>query len=68
MAKYKYSAKPKFNGIVKWGYTYTVWVGGGEVNSHYINEKEEAKDIARFWANKGYKDVVLERVELPFGR
>ena len=68
MAKYKYSAKPKFNGMVKWDHTYTVWVGGSEVNSNYTDDKEKAKGIARHWVDKGYKDVVLERMELPFGR
>jgi hypothetical protein len=42
---------------------YTVWVGGGEVNSHYIESKEEADSIAEEWREKGYDDVVVEEIE-----
>jgi hypothetical protein len=38
-----------------------VWVGGGEVNSHYL-EEYQAKDIAQAWIGRGYDDVVVEEV------
>lgn len=41
---------------------YTVWVGGGEVNSYYLT-KEQAESIAQDWIDKGYDDVVIEKVE-----
>lgn len=40
---------------------WTVWVGGGEVNSHYL-EEHQAKDIAQAWIDKGYDDVVVEEI------
>lgn len=40
---------------------FTVWVGGGEVNSCYVT-KEEANDIAECWRAKGYDDVQVEEV------
>jgi hypothetical protein len=40
---------------------WTVWVGGGEVNS-YLLSKDEAEDIARAWKDKGYDEVVVEEV------
>ena len=42
--------------------SWTVWVGGGEVNS-YLLTKDEAEDIARTWKDKGYDDVVVEEVK-----
>ena len=41
---------------------WTVWVGGGEVNSHYLQE-HQAKDIAQAWIDKGYDDVIVEEVK-----
>jgi len=41
--------------------SWTVWVGGGEVNS-YLLTKDEAEDIARAWKDKGYDDVLVEEV------
>ena len=41
--------------------SWTVWVGGGEVNSHYLQE-HQAKDIAQAWIDKGYDDVIIEEV------
>ena len=41
--------------------SWTVWVGGGEVNS-YLLTKDEAEDIARAWKDKGYDEVVVEEV------
>ena len=43
--------------MAKW----TVWVGGSEVNSHYLN-KGQAISIANDLFNRGYKDVVVEEV------
>ncbi len=40
---------------------WTVWVGGGEVNS-YLLTKDEAEDIAQAWKDNGYDDVVVEEV------
>ena len=42
--------------------SWTVWVGGSEVNS-YLLSKEEAEDIAQAWKDNGYDDVVMERVK-----
>jgi len=42
--------------------TYSVWVGGGEVNSHEITSKKVAEDIARCWREKGYDDVIVETI------
>jgi len=41
--------------------SWTVWVGGGEINS-YLLTKDEAEDIARAWKDKGYDEVVVEEV------
>ena len=41
---------------------WTVWVGGGEVNSHYLS-LSEAVNIARAWIDEGYSDVVVEEVK-----
>lgn len=41
--------------------SWTVWVGGGEVNS-YLLSKEQAEDIAQEWKDKGYDDVVVGQV------
>ena len=43
---------------------YSVWVGGGEVNEDYINELEEALDIACVWRLRGYEDTEVEELEL----
>lgn len=42
--------------------TYSVWVGGGEVNSHYLN-KADAERIAQAWQAMGYDDVQIEEKE-----
>ena len=41
--------------------TYTVWVGGGEVNPYYLN-KDDADRIAKAWKVMGYDDVVIEEI------
>ena len=47
----------KGNGTDNW----TVWVGGGEINSHYLS-REKANYLAGYWIGKGYDDVVVEEV------
>lgn len=41
--------------------TYTVWVGGGEINGSCLS-KEQAEELAQLWRNKGYDDVLVEAV------
>lgn len=41
--------------------TYTIWVGGSEVNAYYLT-RESAEDIAAAWKDRGYDDVVIEEV------
>jgi hypothetical protein len=40
---------------------WTVWVGGSEVNLCYLSELQ-AQNMAQAWKNKGYDEVVVERV------
>jgi hypothetical protein len=40
---------------------FTVWVGGSEMNSHYLN-KEDAERIAMAWRDFGYDDVSVDEV------
>jgi len=40
---------------------WTVWVGGSEVNDHYLTY-DKAKSIARFWKDEGYDDVKIQEV------
>lgn len=39
--------------------TFSVWVGGSEVNSHYLN-RQDAERIAEAWRAFGYDDVDIE--------
>lgn len=39
--------------------TYIVWVGGIEVNDHYLTE-EEAKNLADEYLDDDYDDVYIE--------
>lgn len=41
--------------------TFSVWVGGSEVNTHYLN-KQDAERIAQAWQASGYDDVMVEEV------
>jgi len=41
--------------------SWTVWVGGSEVNSHLLT-KGKAISLASEWFNRGYTDVVIEEV------
>jgi hypothetical protein len=47
--------------------TYTVWVGGSEVNDSYLT-KEEAENLASEYKADGYDDVVVENILNKFGR
>lgn len=38
--------------------TYSVFVGGSEINAHYLSH-DEAIDLAEYWVSKGYDDVVV---------
>jgi hypothetical protein len=40
---------------------YSVWVGGGEVNAHYLS-KEKAQELADLYLSDGYDEVVIEKV------
>ncbi len=39
--------------------TYTVWVGGVEVNDHLLS-KENAEALAKHWIEQGYDDVQID--------
>lgn len=43
--------------------TWTVWVGGSEVNPGYLN-KVDADRTANVWRDSGYDDVIVEEVKL----
>jgi len=40
---------------------FSLWVGGVEVNDHYLT-KEEVQQLEKEYINKGYIDVIIERV------
>lgn len=40
---------------------YTVWVGGIEVNDHYLTKKE-AENLAFKYKDAGYDDVIIEKI------
>jgi hypothetical protein len=42
--------------------TYTVWVGGSEMNSHLLT-RSKAIALANEWFNRGYDDVRVEEVK-----
>jgi hypothetical protein len=39
---------------------YSVWVGGIEVNDHYLT-KSEATKLAESYRNEGYDDVIIDK-------
>jgi hypothetical protein len=39
---------------------WSVWVGGGEVNSVYLSETQ-AQNMAQAWKDEGYDDVAVRR-------
>jgi hypothetical protein len=41
--------------------TYTVWVGGSEVNDSYLTKKE-AENLAFEYKADGYDDVIIENI------
>ena len=41
---------------------FSVWVGGVEVNDHYLTEAQ-AKALAEQYRNEGYDDVSIEEVK-----
>ena len=43
------------------GKKFTVWVGGVEVNDHYLTE-DEAKELVEEYEMDGYDDVVMEEI------
>jgi len=47
--------------------TYTVWVGGTEVNDYYLT-MEQAKNLAYEWEIDGYDDVVIENIATRQGK
>jgi len=42
---------------------YSVWVGAVEVNRTYIDTLTKAKDLATYWREEGYTDVVVEEIQ-----
>jgi len=42
--------------------SWTVWVGGSEVNSHLLTQSK-AISIANDWFSRGYDDVVVKEEE-----
>ena len=41
--------------------TWTVWVGGSEVNDHNLT-LEEARTVANSWLSKGYEDTYIDNI------
>jgi hypothetical protein len=41
--------------------SWTVWVGGSEVNSEYLSQ-ERANYAAGYWIGRGYDDVIVEEI------
>ena len=41
---------------------YSVWVGGTEVNDHYLT-KQQASELSKFYISIDYDDVVIEEVK-----
>ena len=40
--------------------SWSVWVGGGEVNMCYLSETQ-AQNMAQAWKDQGYDDVAIRR-------
>lgn len=38
--------------------TFSVWVGGVEINAYYLNRKD-AERLAGAWIDSGYDDVIV---------
>ena len=43
--------------------TFSVWVGGSEVNTHYLT-RDNAERIAEAWRILGYEDVAVVEEEV----
>jgi hypothetical protein len=44
--------------------SWTVWVGGSEINWKRYTHKIDAERIAEFWREvKGYDDVIVEEIK-----
>jgi len=41
---------------------YSVWIGGVEVNDYFLTKKE-AEEIAKIYRQKGYEDIVIEKIK-----
>lgn len=41
---------------------YSVWVGGTEINDHYLT-KVQAQQCVEYWTNEGYDDVAITERE-----
>jgi hypothetical protein len=39
--------------------SYSLWVGGGEINSHYLT-RQDAEYWAQQWIELGYEDVAVK--------
>ena len=46
------------------GNRYTVWVGGTEINDHFVAQNK-AKAIAQVWIESGYEDVAIVKIDDP---
>jgi len=46
------------------GMSYTVWVGGVEVNGYYLSSLNIAQNVANDYIDQGYDDVRIERVSV----
>jgi len=44
--------------------SYTVWVGGVEVNGYYLSSLNIAQNVANDYIDQGYDDVRIERVSV----
>jgi hypothetical protein len=42
--------------------TYTVWVGGIEVNDHYLTI-EQAQNLEQIYTSQGYDDIIIAKKE-----
>ena len=40
---------------------FSVWVGGGEVNDHYLTATEMIELVQKY-ASEGYEDIAVEQV------
>lgn len=43
--------------------SYSVWVGGGEVNNYPVPTRDRAERLAEYFTLQGYDDVAIEELE-----